>query len=170
VARDIPDRNLPLSELAPAIAAAVRRLSDEPEVSENGGGEMSLESASTTLDAEALDRDEPPGNASVFSCPEGGGALWEVEGAEPPRFRCRVGHAYTADAVVDGQGESVETALWIALRALQERAELGDRLAERVGNAGAERSRKRFAAIAEEARWQAEAIRRLLAGRDGPDG
>jgi two-component system chemotaxis response regulator CheB len=169
VARDNPGRVLPLSELAPAIAAAVRRLSDEPEVSENGGGEMSLESEYATLDAEALDRDEPPGNALVFSCPECGGAVWEVERAEPPRFRCRVGHAYTADAVVNGQGESVETALWIALRALRERAELGDRLAERVGKAGAERSRQRFEAIAAEAREQAETIRRL-AGLDGPQG
>ena len=62
-----------------------------------------------------------------------------------------------------------ETALWIALRALQERAQLSERLAERVGTAGANRSRRRFEAAAEEARGQAETIRRLLAGGDGPE-
>ena len=74
-----------------------------------------------------------------------------------------------ADGAVDRQRESVEAALWTAINALQERARLSERLAERVGDAGAARSRRRFEAIAEEARGQAETIRRLLAGSDGPD-
>jgi two-component system chemotaxis response regulator CheB len=168
VARDHPDRVLPLPEIAPAIAAAVRRLSEEADVRENGDGEMSVENAYATLDAEAFERGGPPGRPSVYGCPDCGGVLWEVDDDETLRFRCRVGHAYTADAAINGQAESVETALWTALRALQERAQLTERLAERVGNAGAERSRTRFEAIATEAREQAETIRRLLAGPDGP--
>ncbi|HKD94641.1 MAG TPA: chemotaxis protein CheB [Gaiellaceae bacterium] len=120
VVRDDPDRVLPLAELGPAIATLVRRLSDEPDVSENDGGEMSPELA-------------------------------------------------YADGVVDRQRESVETALWTAICVLQERARLSERLAERVGTAGAARSRGRFEAIAKEARGQAEEIRRLLVGADGPD-
>jgi two-component system, chemotaxis family, protein-glutamate methylesterase/glutaminase len=169
VARDNPDRVLPLSEIAPAIAATVNRLSQEADVRENDGGEMSVESAYATLDAEAFEGNGPTGKPSVYGCPECGGVLWEVADDGPLRFRCRVGHAYTADSVINGQAESVETALGTALRALQERAQLTDRLAARVGSAGAERSRKRFEAIAEEARGQAETIRRLLAGPDGPD-
>jgi hypothetical protein len=68
------------------------------------------------------------------------------------------------------QRESVENALRTAISALQERARLSERLAERVGKAGAARSRRRFEEIAEEARGQAETIRRLLAGPDGSDG
>jgi len=148
VARDNPVRVLPLSEIGPAIAAAVSRLSEEAEVSENDRGEMSAESAHATLDAEAIERDGLSGTPSVYGC--------------------RVGHAYTADSVINGQAESIETALRTALRALQERAQLTDRLAARVGQAGAERSRKRFEAIAGEAREQAETIRRLLVGANGP--
>jgi two-component system chemotaxis response regulator CheB len=170
VAHDHPDGVLPLEELAPAIAAAVRRLSEEAEVRENGDGEMSLESGYATLDAGALEQEAPPGTPSVYGCPECGGVLWELDEPELLRFRCRVGHAYTAEGVVDGQGESVETALWTAFRALHERAQLCDRLAERVGKAGADRSRRRFEAFAEEAREQAETIRRLLAGANVPDG
>jgi two-component system chemotaxis response regulator CheB len=114
---DRPDRVLPLADLAPAIASVVRRLSEEPDVSENGAGEMSPELA------------------------------------------------YAGDR----QRESVEAALWAAIGVLQERARLGERLAERVGESGAARSRRRFEAIAEEARGQAETIRRLLAGPNGPD-
>jgi two-component system chemotaxis response regulator CheB len=120
VAHDNPDTVLPLSELTPAVVAAVHRLSEEADVSENGGGEMSLDT-------------------------------------------------YTADAVADRKRDSVETALWTALHALQERAQLTQRLADRVGSAGAERSRKRFEASAAEARGQAETIRRLLAGPGAPD-
>jgi two-component system chemotaxis response regulator CheB len=168
VVDDHPDRVLPLSELAPAIAAAVHRLSEEADVRENGGEAMSRESAYATLDKNALEH-EAPGEPSPYSCPSCGGVLREVNGDELIRFRCRVGHAFTAEGVLDGQESAVETALWIALRALQERAQLGDRLAERVGSAGAERSRQRFEAIAEEARAQAETIRRVLAGAGDAD-
>jgi two-component system chemotaxis response regulator CheB len=74
-----------------------------------------------------------------------------------------------ADSAVNTQRESVEAALWTAITVLQERARLSERLAERVGDAGAARSRRRFEAIAEEARGQAETIRRLLVGSDGPE-
>jgi two-component system chemotaxis response regulator CheB len=168
VVRDHPDRVLALADLAPAIAGAVQRLSEEVEVRENDDGEMRIEAGYATLDAGTLERNALPGKPSVYGCPECGGVLWELDDSENLRFRCRVGHAYTADGVVRGQEESIETALWTALRALQERAQLSERLAERVGSAGAERSRQRFEAVAAEARDQAETIRRLLAGPDGP--
>jgi two-component system chemotaxis response regulator CheB len=171
VSRDHPDRVLPLAELAPAIAAAVQRLSKEASMSENGSDGMSIETDYAALDAEALHRDAPPGDSSVYSCPACGGVLWELEDDDQLRFRCRVGHAYSAEGTVEAQAESVETALWMALRALQERAQLSERLAKRVGGAGAERSRARFEAFAREAREQADVIRRVL-GRNGsgPDG
>jgi two-component system chemotaxis response regulator CheB len=170
VSHDHPDRVLPLAELAAAVTAAVQHLSEEAPMSQNGGDEMSLETEYAMLDAEMLERDTPPGDSSVYSCPACGGVLWELEDPELLRFRCRVGHAYTAGSVVDGQGETVEAALWTALRALQERSQLCERLAARLGKSGAERSRNRFEALAEEAHEQAETIRRLLAGADVSDG
>jgi two-component system chemotaxis response regulator CheB len=164
VSRDHPDRVLPLAELAGAVTAAVRRLSKEVPISENGGERMRLETEYATLAPDAIDRDGPPGAPSRYGCPACGGVLWEMEDANVLRFRCRVGHAYTAEGAVDAQGESVEAALWTALRALQERARLSERLAERVGCAGADRSRRRFEAVAREAREQADVIHRLLAG------
>jgi two-component system, chemotaxis family, protein-glutamate methylesterase/glutaminase len=170
VERDHPDRVLELPELAPAVTAAARRLSEEVEVSDNDNGEMSLESAYATFDADWRRQESPPGEASDYSCPACGGVLREVDEDELLRFRCRVGHAYIADSVVNGQGDSVETALWTALRALLERAQLCDRLAQRVGRAGAGRSSERFETLAAEAREQAETIRNLLAGADAPGG
>jgi two-component system chemotaxis response regulator CheB len=171
VSRDHPDRVLPLAELAEAVTNAVRHLSEEVPMSENGGDEMSLETEYAMLDPDAIEPAGPPGMPSAFGCPACGGVLWELEDDDLLRFRCRVGHAYTAEAAAGAQGESVEAALWTALRALQERAQLSDRLAERVGSAGAKHSRARFEAFAREAREQADVIRRVLAGNGaGSDG
>ena len=163
VSRDHPDRVLPLAELGAAVTRAVRRLSEEAPMSENGRDEMSLETEYATLAADAIERDGPPGEPSGYGCPACGGVLWELDDEDLLRFRCRVGHAYSAEGAVEAQGESVEAALWTALRALQERAQLTERLAERVGSAGANRSRARFEEVARDAREQANVIRRVLA-------
>ncbi len=169
ISRDHPDRVLPLAELAAAIGRATEHLSEEVPMSENTKEEMSLEAEYATLERDAMERDGPLGASSAFSCPECGGVLWELDDGGLPRFRCRVGHACTAEGAVEAQGESVEEALWMALRALQERAQLSERLANRVGEAGAEQSRARFQAFADEAREQADVIRRVLGG-NGSDG
>ena len=46
------------------------------------------------------------------------------------RFRCRVGHAFSGDGVRAGYTESVEAALWSAVRSLEESAALENRLGE----------------------------------------
>jgi two-component system chemotaxis response regulator CheB len=58
--------------------------------------------------------------------------LWEVEDAGILRFRCRVGHSYSPDSMLAAQTDSVDRALWAALRALEERAALTRRLADRA--------------------------------------
>jgi two-component system, chemotaxis family, protein-glutamate methylesterase/glutaminase len=58
----------------------------------------------------------PEGNPSPFTCPECNGSLWEVHEGEVVRYRCRVGHSYSEDAMIGEQGSAAEDAL--------ERAEL----------------------------------------------
>lgn len=167
ISRDHPDRVLPIGELAGAIGRAVQRLSEEVPMSEDGNDEMSLESEYATLDA---GRENPPGKPSAYGCPACGGVLWELEDDDLLRFRCRVGHAYTAEKAVEEQAGSVEDALWTALRALQERAQLSERLASRLEHAGAKKSHARFTEHARDAREQAELIRQLLTGADNGGG
>ena len=162
---DHPDAVLPLAEIAGAIAHAAVDLSQEAPVSDNHRDEMRLETDYAMLGADAIGRNGPPGEPSAFACPECGGVLWEVEDDDVLRFRCRVGHAYTAEGVLDAEGDQLEQALWTALRALQERAHLAERVAERTRTRGAARSTHRFEDLAREAREQADVIRRVLARR-----
>jgi len=81
------------------------------------------------LDMSEVEKDLHVGKPSVFGCPECGGVLWEIDQKGLLRFRRRVGHAYTASHLRAEQRFVVETALWAALRALEESASLYRRLA-----------------------------------------
>ena len=108
--------------------------------------------------------DRPEGPPSPFTCPECSGSLWELREGEVVRYRCRVGHTYGEDAMVVEQGSAVETALWSALEALEERAEFLRRVAVRQGHSRP-RLHDRFKGAAQDALERAELIRRALGTR-----
>jgi two-component system chemotaxis response regulator CheB len=99
------------------------------------------------------------GVPSPFACPECGGVLWERKEDENVHFRCRVGHAYTINNLRQEQGDAIETALWAAMRALEEKAALETRL---WGSLTDDRMIERLKEQAEADRDHAETIRRML--------
>ena len=84
------------------------------------------------LDMNEISSEERLGKPSPFACPDCGGVLWEIEQNGFLRFRCRVGHALTAKYLGAEQRHAIETALWEALRALEESASLYRRMAGRA--------------------------------------
>jgi len=102
------------------------------------------------------------GEIIEFTCPECSGTLWEVDEDGIPRYRCRVGHVYSAEALRAAQSDSVETALWIAMRALEEQAGLIRRSAERSRGLHAPSAAARHDMRAEEVEHRAQVIRDLL--------
>ena len=107
----------------------------------------------------------PLGTPSGFTCPECHGGLWEIEEEGLPRYRCRVGHGFSADSLMVTQRTDVESALWTAYRALEERAALCRRLAARARGRHAEISAEHFRAEAAEVDRQAEVLRSVLWSR-----
>lgn len=71
-----------------------------------------------------------------LTCPQCDGVLSEVRGSHPLRFRCQTGHAVNADVLDAQQHEAVEEALRVALRVLEERVTLTERLAVDARGAG----------------------------------
>ncbi len=84
------------------------------------------------------------GIRSDYTCPECKGPLREIHDGKLLRFRCRVGHAYTGDALVDSQADAVDAALWTALETLEQRAEIAGKLASRARADGHELSATSF--------------------------
>lgn len=135
------------------------------QVSENGAGgssRLTKETHFAELDMDAIEDENRPGTPSQFACPSCGGVLWELTAEEVLRFRCRVGHAFTADSLSAEQNEAVESALWAAMRALEEGASLAYRLADRAKEGKRERMVKRYMERAKDKEQQAGVLRKLL--------
>lgn len=109
-----------------------------------------------------LSAESPPGDLTPFTCPECGGTLWESEEAGQLRFRCHVGHAFSPESLLQGNSREVETALWTALRVLEEHSALLDRLAARCEEQRLKFSSEHFRERAEHAKRQAELLRNAL--------
>jgi two-component system chemotaxis response regulator CheB len=159
IAVDSPERVAPAGELA----GVLRQLLAVPVPDPEGGSTMS-----EPVQPERRPS-RPAGPASAFTCPECSGALWEIKDGELMRYRCRVGHSYSEDALVDAQGSSVEAALWTALEVLEERGELLTRIADRMAG-GTPKTEARFRAGAREALDRASLIRRALLAGGGDEG
>jgi two-component system chemotaxis response regulator CheB len=87
------------------------------------------------------------------------------------RFRCQVGHAFTADTLAKEQESRVDEALRVALRIIEERAELVQRMAEDGRAMGRRAVAEMYDARAAEYREYADLIRqavlRALAQNEG---
>ncbi len=105
---------------------------------------------------------DPPGTLSGLTCLECGGVLWEAEDGGFLHYRCHVGHAYTEDSMVAAQAQRLEAALWSAVRALEEKAELARHLARRSRRGGLQRSAERFEQSIDAAESGSSEIRALL--------
>ena len=97
-----------------------------------------------------------------LTCPSCGGVLSMVKMSRPLRFRCQVGHAYTADALAREQEGRVDEALRVALRIIEERAELVQRMAKNGRDSGRLAVAEIYEARAVEYREYADMIRRVM--------
>ncbi len=100
--------------------------------------------------------------APAYSCPDCGGVLREFVEARHIHYRCRVGHAYSPDSLLASQSESMEHALWAALRAMEESVEVSRRLASRSRVGGHDPDARRYDKKAEDLVASATVIRDVL--------
>jgi len=99
-----------------------------------------------------------------FACPECGGILTNDGAPGVPRFICRTGHSFSADSLLQGQAEGIEAALWAALRTLEERCDLANRMARSARERGHTLSEQHFERVVAESTERARLIRAALHG------
>jgi two-component system chemotaxis response regulator CheB len=152
-----------IAELLPRLAAEPAR--DESTLSKPKTIRTENELVAMHKDIEDM---EQLGTPSAFTCPSCHGALWELTNGDIPRFRCHVGHGFSAESLVAAQGDATERAVFSALRALEEKAVVFRRIAQRLAGRLPDLHR-RYTAQAMEAEHDAGVVRRLLARRPLPE-
>jgi two-component system, chemotaxis family, protein-glutamate methylesterase/glutaminase len=125
----VVDHQVAAIEVGPLLAQLADRDIEERDMEPDESMELENRIAmgrrfATSFDAELL------GPHSGYTCPDCNGSLMSVS---ENNYRCRVGHAWTADALLKARDDEIENALWVALRSLREKATLSRRLASQIG-------------------------------------
>ncbi|BAL23972.1 chemotaxis protein CheB [Azoarcus sp. KH32C] len=155
------DHCLPLAEIpARLVSIAGREVATNPKITARDPDVVEVTIAEGVPDS--LELLKEVAQPSPYTCPECHGALWTITDERMLRFRCRVGHAYTADSLLDLQDQDIENALWSAVRALEERAALAKRMVDRTYVLNLGDVRQRFRTRQEESEHHAGLLRKLL--------
>ena len=93
-----------------------------------------------------------------FTCPECHGAIREERLGTVLQYHCRIGHTYSASTMLEAHRDAEENALWAAVVALEEGAELSKQLARSVPE-----TRDELHRAAEQKNAHAESIRNIIA-------
>jgi two-component system chemotaxis response regulator CheB len=125
--------------------------------------EQDMESAELIASVEKL------GKISKLTCPDCIGGVWEIYDDELLRYRCHVGHAFSAESLSDGQSQMLEVALWSAVRALEEKMILAKRIVERARKANRLKAANLFERRAREAEEHSSVLRQLLLSEQKDD-
>jgi two-component system chemotaxis response regulator CheB len=157
-----PDAVLPISAMAQWILRHATMngpsASDQPIAMEERTNDPRLAVADTIHD--------PPqaaiGEGTRFTCPDCGGVLFERHEGALERFECSVGHVFSIESLSSAQAEALESALWAAVRSLEDRAAKLKRLADRARGNAQHRSANSFERQAEDALDRSRTIREAI--------
>jgi len=101
----------------------------------------------------------------ALSCPHCHGVLSEIAESRPLRYRCQVGDGFTAQVLNDTQKLDTEEALRVALRVMEERVELVDRMGKDARRQGRTAVAEIYEGRKQEYASQADILRKaVLAG------
>ena len=129
-----------------------------------------LEAAIAAQELNGMELENELGTLSPFTCPECHGALWEIPEGDMLRYRCHVGHAFTADTVLSALNGEVDTMLETLLRSHEERAALAHLMAERERGRNRNSLAGQLEGRAREYEEDAEVIRRMVSRHDDRHG
>ncbi|BBY41458.1 chemotaxis protein CheB [Mycobacterium mantenii] len=124
----VVDRQAAAADVGAVLKELSHREIEDPEVERDAAMELENRIAMTSRFSTDFDT-QRLGEPSGYTCPDCNGSLVSIG---ENNFRCHVGHAWTADALLSARDDEVEGALCVALRSLREKARLARELAGRT--------------------------------------
>lgn len=132
--------SMPLNALAVTPADYIVRLDDMADLLNNLAISKSSEPTDAphwlraehaiSLGSEGMQALAKIGHPSGYTCPDCGGALFELRDGKPVRFLCHTGHAFSLLSLASAQALVTDEALWAALRVVQEKEAILRHLAD----------------------------------------
>lgn len=151
------DHILPLDQIGGLIATLART---EVTQSLNPGKEETKDILEMSIDE--LQKRVESGASTGLTCPECGGILREKVEGDTADFRCRVGHAFSSGHLESALSHATESALWNAVRVLEEKEQLCHKLADRMSRLKSMASANHFESRGKKASEDARIIRKLI--------
>jgi two-component system chemotaxis response regulator CheB len=160
VQKEIPDtRSMPID----AMAAALNGMTDRPPPRKTPPPDVQEEARLAQQVATRIDHMEAQDHPhTLYTCPDCGGGLWEIQEGNITRYRCHIGHTFTEDELVTGQKENIEDTLWIALRIMEERRYLLATIAGREQSRGSGQLGRQYQQKAEEVDLHIERLKEFI--------
>lgn len=124
------DHQVPATGIGVLLKQLTEQVDDEPIVEPQAS--LLLENRIAMAEPFATDFDAGAlGPPSGYNCPDCNGSLSTISDGN---YRCHVGHAWSAEALLQARDNEVDGALWVAVRSLQEKARLARRMAGTVSS------------------------------------
>jgi two-component system, chemotaxis family, protein-glutamate methylesterase/glutaminase len=158
------DHCLPVAQIGPLLSslASAPVLSSKPAVDGTQPKRLAHELQLLTAKGDPVEHLESIAQPSAFVCPDCKGGLWQLDGEAPVRYRCHTGHAFTLKTLQHALTETMDEALWGAVRALQEQTVLLGMIALAHRGEGAEGEALKVEAIRNGLDTQARRLRELV--------
>jgi two-component system, chemotaxis family, protein-glutamate methylesterase/glutaminase len=150
-----PDHVVPLTRLPALLDSLVHRPAGETRPLPD---QVRFEVAVARGAHSSADAMDQVGRRSVLTCPDCGGTMWEIEEAGLVRYRCHIGHAYSATLMELALDDKLRHALASARVSHRERVMLLERMERRAAASGWNHVAATWKERAEEHRTQAETI------------
>jgi len=102
--------------------------------------DVKLESEITIRMNSEVDELKQLADPTSLTCPDCGGLLMKIKNEADPRYRCYTGHSFSELALEREQVRGIENSLWVAIRMMEERKNLLNRMSKYSGSSKNERT------------------------------
>lgn len=136
---------VPMESLAPTLLTAVGAKVEAVGATAISGAAPGDEDPEDPSDARIAAEDQL-GEPTGLTCPQCHGVLWADPRPDEPTLVCRTGHRFSLHTLEEDQRQTVENAMWAAVRGLREEATLAGHIGRDALRAGRQSVALRFMA------------------------